>query len=80
MLFKEIKNYFYSKNFDFFNFDSVNSTMEISKKKLKKKNLCIVANTQTNGIGRRGNKWISTEGNLHLSYLIKYNLASFTLI
>ena len=74
MLFKEIKNYFESKNFDFFNFDSVNSTMEISKKKLKKKNLCIVANAQTNGIGRRGNKWISPEGNLYLSYLIKYNL------
>jgi len=74
MLIKEIKNYFEKKNFDFFNYNSVNSTMEIAKKKLRKKNLCIVSNIQTNGIGRRGNKWISPEGNLYLSYLIKYNL------
>ena len=74
MLIKEIKNYFDTKNFDFFYYNSVNSTMEIAKKKLRKKNLCIVSNMQTNGIGRRGSKWISPEGNLYLSYLIKYNL------
>ena len=74
MLIKKIKDYFDSKNFEFFNCNVVDSTMEIAKIKLRKKNLCIVANSQTNGIGRRGNKWISPEGNLYLSYLIKYNL------
>ena len=53
------------------NFNRVKSTNEKLKKILIKKtnikNLCITANYQTNGYGRRKSKWHSYVGNIHLS-------------
>ena len=34
------------------------------------KNICMIADQQTEGIGRRGNEWISPKGNIYLSFLL----------
>ena len=69
-----IKNFLNLKNFEYLHYDIVDSTMEEVKRKLNNKNLCIVANQQTQGIGRRGNAWISPKGNIYMSFLINYDL------
>lgn len=52
-------------------FDEVTSTNDVAKQKSEYNNdkLIIVADSQTNGRGRRGNKWISQKGNLFFSQL-----------
>jgi BirA family transcriptional regulator, biotin operon repressor / biotin---[acetyl-CoA-carboxylase] ligase len=70
-----IKKFLKKKNFTLVHLDSVNSTMiEIKKYLDVKKNICMIADKQTEGIGRRGNKWISPKGNIYISFLLKYNL------
>ena len=71
----KIKKLLYSNNFEFYYFQKVDSTMKLAKKKLNNRNLCVLADEQLNGLGRRGNKWISKKGNLYLSYLINYDLS-----
>ena len=34
-------------------------------------NLCLIADNQTEGYGRRKTKWFSYKGNIHLSFLLK---------
>ena len=56
------------------NFKKVKSTNLELKKILKKKksinNLCISAEHQTAGYGRRNSKWFSFKGNVHLSIFV----------
>ena len=66
---ENIKNFLNHKNFEYFDFETVDSTMEEAKKHLKNKNLCIVAYEQTKGVGRRGKEWISPKGNIYMSFL-----------
>ena len=65
------------KNYKLINCDVVNSTnFELKKILLKKKrieNICLSANNQKKGYGRRKTKWFSYKGNLHLSILLKPN-------
>ena len=64
------------KNFTLVHLDSVDSTMVEIKKYLNvKKNICMIADQQSEGIGRRGNKWISPKGNIYISFLFKYSLS-----
>ena len=74
MKIENIKKLLNTKNFDFYNYKKVGSTMIEAKKKFNNKNLCILADEQINGKGRRGRKWISEKGNLYLSFLINYPL------
>ena len=61
-------------NFNFIHLESVDSTMTSIKKFVDKQNICMLADEQTSGVGRRGNEWVSPKGNIHISFLIKYDL------
>ena len=57
-------------------FDTVKSTNTEMKKIIKKNNgkinnLCITAKNQTSAYGRRKTRWVSFNGNIHLSILLK---------
>lgn len=71
-----IKKFLLKKKFTLIHLNSVNSTMiEIKKYLDGNKNICMIADQQTEGVGRRGNKWISPKGNIYISFLFKYNLS-----
>ena len=70
-----IKDILSFNNFNFIHLDSVESTMTSIKNFLGKKNICLLANEQKSGIGRRGNEWVSPKGNIYISFLIKYDLS-----
>ena len=70
-------NYLLNKhNFDFHFFNSVESTMSEVKKIKFNKNICLFANEQTRGFGRRGSKWESPKGNVYISLLSVNDLES----
>ena len=71
----KIKKFLTKKNFNLVHLKTVGSTMEDIKKYIGDKNICMIADEQTAGIGRRGNQWISPKGNLYLSFLLNYNLS-----
>ena len=70
-----IKDILSFNNFNFIHLNSVESTMTSIKNFLGKKNICLLADEQKSGIGRRGNEWVSPKGNIYISFLIKYDLA-----
>ena len=74
-LLTKIENFLTKKNFDFVHLQNVESTMIEIKKYIGNQNICMVADEQTAGIGRRGNQWFSPKGNIYLSLLFKYNLS-----
>ncbi len=65
-------------NFDFFSYNLTTSTMDEAKFKVDSinKNLIVLANQQSQGRGRRGNKWISPSGNIYCSIALSLNLSS----
>ena len=69
MNFNKIENIIKNNNCNFIHFNSTTSTMEEAKQYLKKfqSNVVVTADEQTNGRGRRGNKWISSPGNIYCS-------------
>ncbi len=71
MSIEKIKYILNKNNYDFYYMDSVESTMSEIKKFKPKRNICLMANQQTKGIGRRGAKWESPEGNVFISILSK---------
>ena len=71
----KIKNLLSPNNFNFIHLKSVESTMTSIKKYVGSQNICMLADEQTSGIGRRGNKWLSPKGNIYISFLIKYDLS-----
>ena len=71
MKFENIKSLLNKHNFNFYYLDSVESTMSEIKKLNFEKNVCLMANEQTKGIGRRGSKWVSPKGNVYISILLK---------
>lgn len=70
----KIKKFLSQNNFTLVHLETVESTMKEIKKYIGSKNICMIADQQTEGIGRRGNEWISPKGNIYLSFLLKYNL------
>jgi len=64
-----------SNDFQLIHVESVESTMTSIKKFFGRQNICMIADEQISGIGRRGNEWISPKGNIYVSFLIKYNLS-----
>ena len=71
-----IEKFLTKKNFKLVHLNSVNSTMIEAKKYIgDNKNICLIADKQTEGIGRRGNKWVSPKGNIYISFLFKYSLS-----
>jgi len=71
----KIKKFLSQNNFTLLHLETAESTMKEIKKYTGSKNICMIADQQTAGIGRRGNKWISPKGNIYLSFLLKYNLS-----
>ena len=71
----KIEKFLTTKNIRLVYLEKVGSTMNDIKKYIGDKNICMIADEQTAGIGRRGNKWISPKGNIYLSFLFHYNLA-----
>ena len=71
----KIKDVLSSNNFDFIHLKTVESTMTSIKKYFNNKNICLIADKQTSGVGRRGNEWISLKGNIYISFMIKYDLS-----
>ena len=61
--------------FNFVHIDSVESTMTSIKKYVGSKNICMLADEQKSGFGRRGNEWVSPKGNIYISFLIKFDLS-----
>ena len=63
-------------NFEFFTLNSTTSTMDEAKSRVDSinKNLILLANKQTRGRGRRGNKWVSPSGNIYCSIALTENL------
>jgi BirA family biotin operon repressor/biotin-[acetyl-CoA-carboxylase] ligase len=74
-LISRIKNILSPNNFNFIHQESVESTMISIKKFIGNQNICMLADEQTSGIGRRGNEWVSPKGNIYISFLIKYDLS-----
>jgi len=69
MSFNKIENILKKNNCNFIHFNSTNSTMEEAKQYLEKfqSDVVVIADEQTRGRGRRGNKWISPAGNIYCS-------------
>ena len=74
-LINKIKNILSPNNFNFIHEEFVDSTMISIKNYIGSQNVCMIADEQTSGIGRRGNEWISPKGNIYISFLIKYDLS-----
>lgn len=71
-----IEKFLTKKKFTLIHLESVTSTMSEIKKYLDgENNICMIADLQTEGVGRRGNKWVSPKGNIYISFLFKYNLS-----
>ncbi len=62
-------------NFNLVHLSTVDSTMKEIKKYIGSRNICMIADTQTSGVGRRGNEWISPKGNIYISFLFEYDLS-----
>ena len=68
---EKIKSLLNKNNFDFYYLESVKSTMSEIKKYNLNRNVCLMANEQTMGFGRRGSTWDSPKGNVYISILLK---------
>ena len=71
----KIEKFLTKKNISLIHLETVGSTMQDIKKYIGDKNICMIADEQKSGIGRRGNKWISPKGNIYISFLFDYNLS-----
>ncbi len=71
MSLESIKLLLEKNNFDFYFLNEVDSTMLEIKNISSDKNICLMANSQRKGIGRRGASWISPKGNVYISILLK---------
>ena len=71
----KIEKFLTTKDIRLVYLEKVGSTMNDIKKYIGDKNICMIADEQKEGIGRRGNKWISPKGNIYLSFLFDYNLS-----
>ena len=67
----KIKNLLDKNNFDFYFVETVDSTMSEIKKLSLNRNICLMANEQKKGFGRRGTTWESPKNNVHISILSK---------
>ena len=67
----KIKNLLNKNNFDFYFMESVDSTMSEIKRLSVKRNICVMANEQKKGFGRRGTIWESPKNNVYISILSK---------
>ena len=71
MTLESIKSLLKKNKFDFYFLNEVDSTMSEIKNLSSENNICLMANKQNQGIGRRGTKWISPKGNVYISLLLK---------
>ena len=67
----KIKNLLDKNNFDFHFIESVDSTMLEIKKLIYNRDVCLMANEQKKGFGRRGTTWESPKNNVYISILSK---------
>ncbi len=74
MSFEKIKKIAANNQYEFVYKKKCKSTMVDLKKlyNIKNKNYIILADEQTNGVGRRGNIWHSPKGNIYCSMNFKY--------
>lgn len=71
MSLEDIKLLLKKYKFDFYYLDEVSSTMTSIQNINSKNNICLMANKQTSGKGRRGASWISPKGNVYISLLLR---------
>ena len=71
MSLEKIKNLLDKNNFDFHFIETVDSTMSEVKKLIYNRNICLMANEQKRGFGRRGTTWESPKNNVYISILSK---------
>lgn len=71
----KIKIFLATQKITLIHHEILGSTMKEIRKYIGDKNICIIADEQTLGIGRRGNKWISPKGNIYLSFLFDCKLS-----
>ena len=71
----KIEKFLTKKNISLVHLETVGSTMKDIKKYIGDNDICMIADEQKEGIGRRGNQWISPKGNIYLSFLFNYNLS-----
>ena len=71
MLLDNIKYLLDKNNFDFYYIEAVDSTMSEIKKLKFNRNICLMANEQKKGFGRRGTIWQSPKDNVYVSILSK---------
>jgi len=71
MSLKKINSLLEKNKFDFHFLNEVESTMSKIKNITSKNSICLMANKQTGGIGRRGARWVSPKGNIYISLLQK---------
>ncbi len=67
----KIKKLLDNNNFDFCFVESLDSTMFEVKKLHQNRNICLMANEQKKGFGRRGTHWQSPKDNVYISILSK---------
>ena len=67
----KIKNLLDKNNFDFHFIETVDSTMSEVKKLIDNRDICLMANEQKKGFGRRGTTWESPKNNVYISILSK---------
>ena len=67
----KIKYLLDTNNHDFHFIESVDSTMSEVKKHIYNRNICLMANEQKKGFGRRGTTWESPKNNVYISILSK---------
>lgn len=56
-----------------YEFKEIDSTNEFLKKQPNNNKDLVIAETQTNGRGRRGNRWVSNKGAALFSFVLKYD-------
>ena len=71
MSFDKINKLLDNNNFDFHFVESLDSTMFEIKKLHRNRNICLMANEQKKGFGRRGTFWQSPKDNVYISILSK---------
>jgi len=76
MEFNLTKKIIKENNFDLIHINTTSSTMNDAKKYFDKNeiNAVIIADEQTRGRGRLGNKWVSNKGNLFCSIVMKVDI------
>ena len=69
MTFQNIKKIILNEGFEFKHCNKVKSTMVKIRELFNEKNIALIADSQSKGMGRRGSVWYSPIGNIYISFM-----------